>query len=244
MYSGPSERKTDRTRMAGLLFVVLVIGLCANQFAHHGPQMVELLAVPVTAVLLVVIARVAGLSWRSMGLSREEVRAGVPYAVGAVVVVAVVVTVAVALPPTRNFFLSSRYDDAGEAVLAALIWIPLQTVLPEELIFRGVLQGTLGEILRPWPTLICGALLFGCWHVVTSLGLTAGNAGLRDILGDGVFGQVAGVLGAVIATGFAGLVLGWLRWRTTSLLAPIALHWSMNAIGAVGAAVAWQIGAA
>ena len=33
----------------------------------------------------------------------------------------------------------------------------------------------------------------------------------------------------------------WLRRRTTSLLAPIALHWALNATGAIGAAVAWQV---
>ena len=49
------------------------------------------------------------------------------------------------------------------------------------------------------------------------------------------------MLGAVIATAAAGLILGWLRDRTTSLLAPIALHWALNAIGAIGAAVAWQL---
>lgn len=80
-------------------------------------------------------------------------------------------------------------------------------------------------------------MLFGCWHIATSLGLTAGNEGLTQILGSGIPGQVAGVLGAVIATAAAGLILGWLRDRTTSLLAPIALHWSIGAIGAIGAAV-------
>ncbi|ACY21940.1 Abortive infection protein [Gordonia bronchialis DSM 43247] len=228
-------------RMVALLAVVVAILAITNYVAHFTDANIELAAVPVMAVVLLVLARWAGLRWRSMGLSPGELRAGVPFAVGAVVVVAVIVTAAVAIPATRELFLSDRYNDTSEAMLAAFVLIPLQTVLPEEIAFRGVLQGTLGELFGRWPTLIIGAVLFGCWHIATSLGLTAGNEGLTQILGSGIPGQVAGVLGAVIATAAAGLILGWLRDRTTSLLAPIALHWSLNAIGAIGAAVAWQL---
>ena len=43
-----------------------------------------------------------------------------------------------------------------------------------------------------------------------------------------------------MATAVAGLVLSWLRHRSTTLIAPIALHWALNATGAVEAAAAWQ----
>ena len=88
--------------------------------------------------------------------------------------------------------------------------------------------------------LFVGAFAFGLWHIASSRGLTGGNQGLSGVLGSGTFGQIAGIVGAVVATAVAGLVLSWLRHRSTSLIAPIALHWALNATGAVAAAAAWQ----
>jgi membrane protease YdiL (CAAX protease family) len=36
-------------------------------------------------------------------------------------------------------------------------------------------------------------------------------------------------------------VFTWLRRRSGSLIAPIALHWSLNGLGALAAAVVWQL---
>jgi len=88
--------------------------------------------------------------------------------------------------------------------------------------------------------LAVGSLLFGFWHIASSLGLTAGNIGFSRILGGGLFGVLAGIVGAVIATAAAGFVFTWLRRRSGSLLAPIALHWSLNGIGALAAALVWH----
>ncbi|AZG44615.1 CPBP family intramembrane glutamic endopeptidase [Gordonia insulae] len=236
-----SDVTVPRARSVGMLLGIIIVLVLTNLVAHFTGRWTGMLAVPVAAVALVAATRVMGLQWREMGLSRAELRAGVRYAVAAVVIVFAVVSVAVAIPATRQFFLSDRYDSAAEATLAALVVIPLQTVLPEELLFRGVLQGALGRLFGVRATLGLGALAFGLWHVSSSLGLTSGNEGLSGILGSGTLAQIAGILGAVVATSFAGLILGWLRYRTTSLLAPVALHWSLNAIGAIGAAVAWHL---
>ncbi|MER2207231.1 MAG: CPBP family glutamic-type intramembrane protease, partial [Rhodococcus sp. (in: high G+C Gram-positive bacteria)] len=85
-----------------------------------------------------------------------------------------------------------------------------------------------------------GSLMFGLWHIASSMGLTSGNEGLSGFLGTGVVGQVAGILGAVLATAAAGLVFTWLRHRSGSLIAPIALHWSLNGAGALAAALVWH----
>ncbi|MCR5976739.1 CPBP family intramembrane metalloprotease [Gordonia jinghuaiqii] len=231
----------SRRHDAALLVVVVAILVVVNVVAHRVGGPVEIALIPVAAVVLLAVARGGGLGWRDLGLSRSELRAGIPFAVASVIVVAAIVSAAVAIPATREFFLSDRYDDTSEALLAAFVIIPLQTVLPEEVIFRGVLQGVLGRLCRPVMTLIFGAVAFGLWHISSSTGLTAGNEGLSDVLGAGVLAQIAGIAGAVLATGVAGFVLGWLRHRTTSLLAPIALHWALNATGAIGAAVAWQV---
>lgn len=53
--------------------------------------------------------------------------------------------------------------------------------------------------------------------------------------------MMAGVTGAVLATGAAGFVFSWLRRRSGSLIAPIALHWSLNGLGALAAAFVWHL---
>ena len=52
---------------------------------------------------------------------------------------------------------------------------------------------------------------------------------------------LAGVIMAVLATGAAGFVFSWLRRRSGSLIAPIALHWSLNGLGALAAALVWHL---
>ncbi|MBM7279140.1 CPBP family intramembrane glutamic endopeptidase [Gordonia rubripertincta] len=234
--TAPSRRSDT-----ALLVVVVVSLIAVNIVAHRASGVFAVLIVPVAAILLLLTVRLGGLGWRELGLSRAELRAGVPFAVASVIVVAAIVSSAVAIPATREFFLSDRYDDTSEALLAAFVVIPLQTAIPEELMFRGVLQGTLGRLCGPTATLVYGAVAFGLWHILSSTGLTEGNEGLSDTLGSGTVAQYAGIAGAVVVTGVAGFVLGWLRQRTTSLLAPIALHWALNATGAIGAAVAWQV---
>ena len=53
--------------------------------------------------------------------------------------------------------------------------------------------------------------------------------------------MLAGVTLVVLATGAAGFVFSWLRRRSGSLIAPIALHWSLNGLGALAAALVWHL---
>jgi membrane protease YdiL (CAAX protease family) len=61
------------------------------------------------------------------------------------------------------------------------------------------------------------------------------------LFGGGVVGVLAGVTLAMIATAVAGFVFSWLRRRSGSLIAPIALHWSLNGLGALAAALVWHL---
>jgi uncharacterized protein len=101
-----------------------------------------------------------------------------------------------------------------------------------------------GALNRAWGfrgVAMAGSLLFGLWHIATSLGLTSSNVGFTRLFGGGVVGMLAGVTLAVIATATAGLVFSWLRRRSGSLIAPIALHWSLNGLGALAAALVWHL---
>lgn len=221
--------------------VVVAVLALTNVIAHFTTPWASVVAVPVAAAGLVGWLRVNGLGWVELGLGREHWRSGAAYAVGAVVAVAVAIAVGVLLPLTRPMFMNHHYATLSGALLASMILIPLQTVIPEELAFRGVLHGALNRAWGFRGAAVAGSLLFGLWHIATSLGLTRNNVGLTRLFGGGVTGMVAGVSIAVVTTAAAGLVFSWLRRRSGSLLAPIALHWSLNGLGALAAAVVWQL---
>jgi len=151
------------------------------------------------------------------------------------------VPIGAALPWTRPMFMNNNYATVSGALIASMVIIPLQTVIPEELAFRGVLHGALDRAWGFRGVAATGSLLFGFWHIATSLGLTSNNVGFTKLFGGGLLGTVAGVVLAVVATAVAGFVFTWLRRRSGSLIAPIALHWSLNGMGALAAAMVFHM---
>jgi membrane protease YdiL (CAAX protease family) len=221
--------------------VVVVVLAITNLVAHFTTPWAGVATVPAAAVGLLVLVRSRGLGWSELGLSREHWKAGAGYALAAVAVVTTVVAIGALLPWTRPMFMNNNYATVSGALIASMIIIPLQTVIPEEVAFRGVLHGALNRAWGFRGVAAAGSLLFGLWHIATSLGLTSSNVGFTRIFGGGVVGTMAGVVLAVAATGVAGFVFTWLRRRSGSLIAPIALHWSLNGMGALAAAVVFHM---
>ncbi|MCP9621076.1 CPBP family intramembrane metalloprotease [Nocardia otitidiscaviarum] len=221
--------------------VVIVVLTGTNLIAHFTTAWANIVTVPIAAVILLAMVRRRGLSWSDLGLSPRHWRTGSLWALGAVGVVLAAVAIGAALPITRPFFLADRYATISGALIASMVVIPLQTAIPEELAFRGVLHGTLDRIFAARGVFMAGSLLFGLWHIASSLGLTSGNKGLSSFLGGGPLGQVLGIALAVLATAVAGAIFTWLRRRSGSLLAPIAFHWAVNGAGALAAAVVWHV---
>jgi uncharacterized protein len=221
--------------------VVVVVLAMTNLIAHFTTPWASVATVPAAAAGLLVLLRSRGLGWAELGLGREHWKSGAGYAMAAVAVVFTVVSVGALLPWTRPLFMNNNYATVSGALIASMVVIPLQTVIPEELAFRGVLHGALARAWGFRGVAAAGSLLFGLWHIATSLGLTSSNVGFTRLFGGGIAGEVAGVLLAVGATAVAGFVFTWLRRRSGSLLAPIALHWSLNGLGALAAAVVWHL---
>jgi membrane protease YdiL (CAAX protease family) len=221
--------------------VVVVVLAITNLVAHFTTPWAGIATVPAAAVGLLVLVRSHGLGWSELGLSREHWKAGAGYALAAVAVVTTVVAIGALLPWTRPMFMNNNYATVSGALIASMIIIPLQTVIPEELAFRGVLHGALNRAWGFRGVAAGGSLLFGLWHIATSLGLTSSNVGFTRIFGGGLLGTVAGVVLAVAATAVAGFVFTWLRRRSGSLIAPIALHWSLNGLGALAAALVFHL---
>ena len=221
--------------------VVVVVLALTNLIAHFTTSWAGVVMVPAAAIGLVAWLRINGLGWAELGLGRDHWKSGAAYALAAVALVVAVIAVGALLPMTRPMFMNHHYATLSGALVASMIVIPLQTVIPEELAFRGVLHGALNRAWGFRGVAVAGSLLFGFWHIATSLGLTSSNVGFTRMFGGGFLGMLAGVLLAVVATAAAGFVFSWLRRRSGSLLAPIALHWSLNGVGALAAALVWHL---
>ncbi|BBX96509.1 abortive infection protein [Mycobacterium lacus] len=231
----------DRFRIYVDIAVVVMVLVSTNLIAHFTTPWASIATVPAAAVGLVILIRCRGLGWAELGLGREHWKSGLGYALVAVAVVMSVIAVGVLLPMTRPMFMNNHYATISGALVASMLIIPLQTVIPEELAFRGVLHGALHRAWGFRGVALAGSLLFGLWHIATSLGLTSSNVGFTRLFGGGIVGMLAGVTLAVLATGSAGFVFSWLRRRSGSLIAPIALHWSLNGLGALAAALVWHL---
>jgi uncharacterized protein len=189
-------------------------------------------------ILLALLAKWAGLSAADLGLARENAARGLRWGGVTAAVVLAVAGLAYALPPSRDL-LAGTSDASWARVLAeVLVFIPLGTVLPEELAFRGVLWALLRREYGEVTATVVSSALFGLWHVLPALTGSAANQAASATLGSGVGGTVLRVVGTVVFTGLAGVVLCLLRIRSGSLLAPIAAHWAVNGIGALLVAAA------
>ncbi|MFD7320271.1 CPBP family intramembrane glutamic endopeptidase [Streptomyces sp. NPDC059875] len=226
--------------MRMLLSVVLVLAAVNAVNNRLAPG----LYVPVcltAAALLVLIARLSGLTADDLGLGRDSVRRGLRWGLILVAAVVAVYLAGLAMPFTREAFQDQRAAGltGGELAYRALVRVPLGTVLLEEIAFRGVLWAMLerrwGHL---WATTI-SSFLFGLWHVLPSRGLTRANAAAEAVFGTGSAGVALSVVTAVVGTALAGVLLCELRRRSGSLIPPMALHCALNSTGYV---LAWAAG--
>ncbi|WP_344413909.1 CPBP family glutamic-type intramembrane protease [Pseudonocardia ailaonensis] len=185
----------------------------------------------VTALLLL-IARLSGLSLADVGLGGNPGR-GLAVGGVAVLVVAAGYGLALAFPATRAAFVDTRAaGSVGALLYAALLRIPFGTVLLEEVAFRGVLPALAGG--GWWRGTLVSSALFGLWHVIPSLGLNSANAAVGAVLGS--WGDAGRAALAVLFTFGVGVVLCWLRRRGGDhLAAPALAHLATNCLGVVAA---------
>ena len=176
------------------------------------------------AACLVVIARAQGLTPAHVGLARSGWPAGLRWGAAAAVLVAAAYALGLLVAPLRQA-LPGGEGGLGPGVLwTLLVVLPLGTVLPEELVFRGLLLALLGRRHDARTATLVSSALFGLWHVLASLGGGAANAMIAGAVGGDAAGTTLRVVGTVLFTSLAGVALCWLRLRSGSLLAPALAH--------------------
>jgi membrane protease YdiL (CAAX protease family) len=220
--------------------VVVVLTVTTNVWVHLGPPWTHLVTGPFGAVALVLVARAGGLSWEQLGLAPDRSAPGLVVGLTVSTLVAVAVAVGVLLPATRRAFLDSRYDvPVRDAVRTAVVTIPLATVVFEETAFRGVLWGEFDRHAGGIAATAGSAVLFGVWHVLPGLDVSRTSMAITGAGRRSSRRTLFTVLGVVVGTALAGVVLAELRRWTGSLLAPVLVHWAANGCAVVGSSLAW-----
>lgn len=199
-------------------------------------------AIVSAGALLAFAVRVDGRTWAELGLARHQHRRGLRWGATLAGITLVVLVVAVAVPATRDLFRDDRVADwnLARTLFAAFVRVPLGTVLLEEVAFRAVLPAMLLARVRASVAIGASAALFGLWHVLPSLGLEHVNPVADDTLGR--LPLWVTVAGSVVSTAAVGVWFSFLRRRSDSLLAPMALHWSTNGLAYLFAWEVWRLG--
>lgn len=218
---------TRRQRSIALLAVVVLLLAGVHVILRFGPAVAGLVAAPLVALLLVFLARRAGLTWDELGLARRSLRRGAVYTLLLVGVVAVGYAVTLFVPFGKAVLtaVSLQLESSGSAWLAMLVLVPLGTVLIEEIAFRGVLLGLLQRHRGAVVSSLLSSVLFAAWHVLPSLRQESTTVEWT------ILPPLAFVGLAVAFTCLAGLVLCEIRRRSGSLLASAGLHWAVNGLG-------------
>ncbi|USQ85536.1 CPBP family intramembrane metalloprotease [Streptomyces phaeoluteigriseus] len=214
----------------GLTLAVLV---ATNLAVHRWGDVPGLVTAVLVSVLLLAVLHWADGTWDDAGLAPGTFARGARWALTLIGLVGLVYLAGALLPATRTLFEDQRYEDmsGSELLLRAFVLVPVGTVLLEEIAFRGVLYGLVRRARGVvWATVV-SSLLFGLWHVLPSLHLAASKPALNSVFGDSAFGAAVAVMGAVLFTAAAGVLFCELRRRSGSLLAPMGLHWAVNALG-------------
>jgi uncharacterized protein len=221
-------------RAVGLVIVALAVAKGVDRAVPGAHVAVGLGLI----ACLVAIARAQGLTTADLGLAQSSWPTGVRWGAAAAALVGTAYGVAYVTGPVREALPDGEGGLGRTALWTVLVVIPLGTVLPEELAFRGLLLALLGRRYGLLAASLLSSGVFGLWHVVPSLGGGTANATMASVVGADAAGTVVRVVVTVVFTSLAGVVLCALRLRSGSLLAPVLAHWTVNGLGVIVALVA------
>ena len=145
---------------------LVLVGLAAARVVDRAVPGSHLAVGLGLAACLVAVARALGLTAADLGLARSTWSSGLRWGAAAAALVGAVYALASLLAPVREVFPDGESDIGRAALWAVLVVIPLGTVLPEELAFRGLLLALLERRHGMVAASLLSSGLFGLWHVV------------------------------------------------------------------------------
>lgn len=212
----------------GLLLILLVVCNLAFVYSKGWTRWTWQL---VSFGGLFAVYRFSGLSLADIGLDRTRIGTGFKYGIISIAIIFVVFMILFFI--NQNIFSDKRYDQGlHTALISALFIVPIQTVLFEEMAFRGIMPALLKNIDAAfWFSIIISSLLFGLWHILSApKGNLIGVNSSSNLL----------IIGSVFAaTTVAGALLYFLRYKSGSLVAPIMVHWFVNGLAIVLSSITW-----
>lgn len=170
-----------------------------------------------------------GKSLSSIGLHSRKLNEALAIGAGLTAVAFLVATIAQQLMLAPGEWLTFAAVDpksgmtGGAAFAVFLIVGNIINSLMEEGLFRGVMVPHFMQRMGFWRANLLQAGLFSAWHLVWPIKAYL----IGDVSAANAFAQ-AGLL--LTGTFVAGLVYGYLFWRTSSLLAPFIAHFLNNTI--------------
>jgi uncharacterized protein len=224
--------RVDAAAARGWVLVVVGCLLAANLLEHRILPGAPAAVAAALVLALVAVARASGLTVDELGLARRTWGRGLRWAALPAAAVVLACALVLVVPALADQVAPAGGSWAGVAV-RVLVVLPLLTVIPEELAFRGVTWALLRRAAGTRAATLGSSALFGLWHVLAALGGGPANETAAGALGAGTAGVAARVAGTVLLTFLAGLLLCTLRAGSESLLAPIGLHWAANGAGVV-----------
>ena len=161
--------------IAATVLALVGINLATNRVLP--PEAYVPFALACAAGLVAFARRVDGCSWDDLGLAPAEFGRGLRWGGAIAAMIALGYLVGVALDATRDLFLDDRVEhlSLAGAAYAALVRVPLGTVVLEEVAFRGVLVAQLRRRTSTAVAVGASAVLFGLWHVLPAMGVASVN---------------------------------------------------------------------
>lgn len=236
--TGGMEDEANRSKYT-LRQIVLLLAylLIASYLLPRLNDLPRVLAVIAVSVPVWILYRQSGLRRVDIGLSKGSISSGLRWGTIAMLLVAMVIAAGIFITPES--FMDDRYRQSLQsAIVRSIIFIPLATVIFEELVFRGLLLALLRRQYSLKISVVISSLCFGLWHVFSSLGVSNALFSANDTAH-----TMLSMLTVVIVTSIAGMVFCYLRLRSGSVIASMLAHWSINAFALIAAAVAFSTSA-
>ena len=193
-----------------------------------------LIGLVLIGAMLLWAARVGDLGPRELGLQLQGLGRSAAWGLGVAVAAGLAAVVFLRFPPlVAGPVVYGPLMEMSGATLAWRIgvWMPLDTVVPEELAFRGVLLASLQRRLATPRAALVSAGVFTLWHAV----IVTRTVGQTNLTTQPVL-VVLGFVGALSAVFVGGLLFAALRIHTRHLAGSMLAHWGFNTLLLVGLA--------